>query len=67
VYFAREFSPKFDLKNVILTYAKDFSWKKWLKFTRFNLIFFQIVKFLWYALVGNQEYKMISFLFYFRI
>jgi hypothetical protein len=25
VYFAREFSPNFDLKNVILTYAKDFS------------------------------------------
>jgi hypothetical protein len=31
-----ELSPDFDLKNIILTYTKHFSWKKWPKFTRFR-------------------------------
>jgi len=29
-FFIGEFSQKFDLKNVILTNAKEFSWEKWL-------------------------------------
>jgi len=35
-YFTGEFLPKFDLKNVISTYAKDFSWEKLPKFARFQ-------------------------------
>jgi hypothetical protein len=35
-YFTGEFLPKFDLKNMISTYAKDFSWKKLLKSARFQ-------------------------------
>jgi len=34
--FFGEISPDFYLKNIISTYAKDFSWKKWIKFTRFQ-------------------------------
>jgi hypothetical protein len=34
--FFGEISPNFYLKNIISTYAKDFSWKKWIKFTRFQ-------------------------------
>ncbi len=30
-----EFSPNFDLKNMISTYSKNFLWKKWPKFARF--------------------------------
>jgi hypothetical protein len=28
-FFTGELSPDFDLKNIILTYTKGFSWKKW--------------------------------------
>jgi len=28
IFFTGELSPDFDLKNIILTYTKDFSWKK---------------------------------------
>jgi len=28
VFFSAEFSPNFNLKNMISTYIKDFSWKK---------------------------------------
>jgi hypothetical protein len=38
VFFWDEISPKFDLKNLILTYTKDFSGKKWPKFARFQRI-----------------------------
>jgi hypothetical protein len=31
-----EISPKFDLKNVISTYTKDFSGRNWPKFARFQ-------------------------------
>jgi hypothetical protein len=30
-----EISPKFNLKNMISTYTKDFPWKNWPKFARF--------------------------------
>jgi hypothetical protein len=43
-------SPNFNLKIMISIYAKDFSWNKWPKFTRFwnfLLYFFQIARFLW--------------------
>jgi hypothetical protein len=44
VSFTGEFSPNFDLKNLISTYTKDFSWgkkkkKKTAKFTRFSRVF----------------------------
>jgi hypothetical protein len=35
-YFTGEFLPKFDLKNMISTSAKDFSWEKLPKFARFQ-------------------------------
>ncbi len=35
-FFTGELSPDFDLKNIILTYTKGFSWKKWSKFARFR-------------------------------
>ncbi len=35
-YFTGEFLPKFDLKNMISAYAKDFSWKILPKFARFQ-------------------------------
>ncbi len=35
-YFTGEFLPKFDLKNMLSTYAKDFSWKILPKFARFQ-------------------------------
>ncbi len=35
-YFTGEFLPKFDLKNMISTYAKDFSWKILPKFAIFQ-------------------------------
>ncbi len=38
VFFLDEISPKFDLRNLILTYTKDFSCKKWPKFARFQRI-----------------------------
>jgi hypothetical protein len=28
--------PNFDLKNMVLTHPKDFSWKKWPKLARFG-------------------------------
>jgi len=31
-----EISRKFDLKNMISTYTKDFSWRNWSKFARFQ-------------------------------
>jgi hypothetical protein len=50
VFNIDEFSSNFNLKNMILTYTKDFSWKIWLK------LLVQI-------LVGSQEYKRIMFIF----
>jgi hypothetical protein len=35
ISFTGKISPNFDLKNMISIHAKDFSWKKWPKFTRF--------------------------------
>jgi hypothetical protein len=35
VFCTSKFIPNFDLKNMISTYAKDFSWKKGPKFTIF--------------------------------
>jgi hypothetical protein len=40
-----KFSPNFDIKNIILTYTEDFSWKKWPKFVKFEILFFQITNF----------------------
>jgi hypothetical protein len=37
VCFTDEFSPNFDLKNMISTYTKEFSWEKWLQFARFRI------------------------------
>jgi hypothetical protein len=34
-YFTGEFLPDFDLKNMISTNTKDFSWKKSPKFAKF--------------------------------
>ncbi len=44
-FFISKFMPNFGLRIIILTYAKDFSWKKLPKFARFGfflsiLIFF---------------------------
>jgi hypothetical protein len=36
VLFIAKFSQKFDLKNMILTDTKDFSWEKWSKFAKFR-------------------------------
>jgi hypothetical protein len=47
VFFLGEILPNFDLKNMILTCTKDFPWKKWLKFARFPIKRFQIIRFLW--------------------
>jgi hypothetical protein len=38
VSFTGEFSPNFDLKNMIFSYSKDFAWEKWLKFARFRIL-----------------------------
>jgi len=35
-FFIGEFSRKFDLKNVISTNNKDFSWEKWSKFAKIS-------------------------------
>jgi hypothetical protein len=35
-FFNREIVQKFDLKNVVLTNTKDFSWAKWCKFIKFQ-------------------------------
>jgi hypothetical protein len=48
-------------------YRKDFSWKKWPKFVKFQKMFFEIARFLWYVRVNNQQYKKILFFFYFYI
>jgi hypothetical protein len=43
-----DFSPNFDLKNMISTYTKDFSWKtKEPNLPDFEDFFFQIARFLW--------------------
>jgi hypothetical protein len=60
-----EFPSHFDLKNMILTNTKDFSWKKWPKFARFqrkkvpNL---QILMFssLWWMQFGSLKKKLQS-------
>ncbi len=39
--FIAKFPPNFDFKNMILTYAKDFSWKKSPKFVKFEILFFK--------------------------
>jgi hypothetical protein len=36
VFFIGEFSQKFNLKNVMSTNTKDFSWEKWSKFAKFR-------------------------------
>jgi hypothetical protein len=35
VLFLGIIKPNFNLKNMILTYREEFSWKKWPKFARF--------------------------------
>jgi hypothetical protein len=40
VFFIDEFLQRFDLKNVILTNTKEFSWEKWSKFAKFQKDFF---------------------------
>jgi hypothetical protein len=37
-YFTGEFLPKFDLKNMISTYAKDFSWENLPKQCKMQLL-----------------------------
>ncbi len=37
-FFIGEFSQKFDLKNVISTNTKDFSWEKWSKFAKYRKV-----------------------------
>jgi hypothetical protein len=49
VFFLGKILPNVNLKNMILTYAKDISWKKCPKFSRF----------LWELTVGSQEYRRI--------
>jgi hypothetical protein len=44
--FFGEISPDFYLKNIISTYAKDFSRKKWIKFSRFKEKQIQIARLL---------------------
>jgi hypothetical protein len=46
VFLIGKISQKFDLKNVILTNTKDFSWEKWSKFAKFWRKKIQIVRFL---------------------
>jgi hypothetical protein len=42
-----EILPNLKLQNIILTYTKDFSWKKWTKFDKtMTSFFFQITGFL---------------------
>jgi len=38
-FFWGEISSNFDFKNMISTYSKDFPWKKWPKFARFQFFF----------------------------
>jgi hypothetical protein len=40
IYFLTNFHQSLDLKNMISTYTKEFSWKKWRKMTRFCFWFF---------------------------
>jgi hypothetical protein len=37
----------FDLKDMVLTHPKDYSWKKWLKIARFGYIT-KLAKMLWF-------------------
>jgi hypothetical protein len=60
-FFTGKLSPDFDLKNIILTYTTDFSWKKWPKFARFRkYFFFQIPQILIISSIRYlKEYRMI--------
>jgi hypothetical protein len=46
ISFTGEFSPNFDLKNMISTYTNDFSWKKMAQIRQMLKNFFQIARFL---------------------
>jgi len=46
ISFTGEFSPNFDLKNMISTYTNDFSWKKMAQIHQMLKNFFQIARFL---------------------
>ncbi len=61
-----EFPSHFNLKNMISTNTKDFSWEKWHKFARFQRKKFQISRFWCFVQEGSQEYRK-NFFFYFHI
>jgi hypothetical protein len=46
ISFTGEFSPNFDLKNMISTYTNDFSWKKMTQIRQMLKNVFQIARFL---------------------
>jgi hypothetical protein len=46
ISFTGEFSPNFDLKNMISTKTNDFSWKKMTPIRQMLKNFFQIARFL---------------------
>jgi hypothetical protein len=64
IYFFGEFSPNFYLKNMILTYTKDFSFLKMEQLSDFEKNKFQIVEFLCQKEAKNMER---FFFFYFQV
>jgi hypothetical protein len=54
-FFIGEFSPNFYLKNMILTYTKDFSFLKMAQLSDFEKTKFQIAKFLCQKVAKNME------------
>jgi hypothetical protein len=52
---------------MILTYKKDFPWKKWPKFARFRNKILAIARFLLSVPVGSQKHRKILILSYFHI
>jgi len=61
-------SPTFKLENMISTYTNDVSWKKSLKFARFQRIFFfQIVRFFDKLQYVAKNIERFYLFFYFHI
>lgn len=68
VLFKQNFAKFWSQKNMILTYAKDFLWKKkGSKSLNFGEKKLQITRFLSYVPISSQEYKKIMVLFYFHM
>jgi len=60
-FFIGEFIPNFYLKNMILTYTKDFSLKKMAQSSYFEKNKFQILKFVCQKVAKNMERFFFSY------